>query len=264
MGKWLKRVMVFSMAAAVLALCCSCSIIRDLNVLMGQKESASATYAPHERELPVLPTPSAMPEPQKEEESAPRASSIPSQGKDTTAFDTLVDTESLLSGRNALTLDEIAGDALYLQQEDGTYLKETPFMGKSGGIILGFDQDGKNNYIDYFYSGETGNIATEKIVKELNMLAGAVEQKYGKANLHLWAMSPTGFESDMALVGEFSDEEVSDAITRNTYAGFQYTWRRIGDNLAYVTLFLDGQGNYSVDFIYDNTQSNGAYYSFDA
>ncbi|BDF57553.1 hypothetical protein CE91St36_03700 [Christensenellaceae bacterium] len=259
MGKWIKRTVVLGMAAAIFVLCCSCSLVRDFDVLMGGMQSAASTRAPRLNELPELPAPAQ----QGEEEAMPENTPLPSLNQDTTTFDTLVDTEGLLSGKNAVTLSEIISGALYVEQEDGTYLKETPFMGKDGGIILGFGQDGKNNYIDYFYTGEIQSVTAEKIVKELEVLTSAVEQKYGRANLHLWAMSPTGFDTDMSLVGEFTLEEISDAVTRSMYAGFQYTWRRVGGSLAYVTLFLDGQGNYSVDFIYDNTQS-GAYGSFDA
>lgn len=259
MGKWIKQIIVMGMAAAILVWCCSCSLVRDFDVLMKGMQSAASTRAPQLSELPELPAPAQ----QDDGEALPENTPVPSLDRDTTVFDTLVDTEGLLSGKNTVTLSEIVSGALYMEQEDGTYLKETPFMGKDGGIILGFGQDGKNNYIDYFYSGELQSVTAEKVIREMEILTGAVEQKYGEANLHLWAMSPTGFDADMSLVGEFTEEEISDAVTRNMYAGFQYTWRRVGGSLAYVTLFLDGQGNYSVDFIYDNTQA-GAYGSFEA
>ena len=74
MGKWIKRTVVLGMAAAIFVLCCSCSLVRDFDVLMGGMQSAASTRAPRLNELPELPAPAQ----QGEEEAMPENTPLPS------------------------------------------------------------------------------------------------------------------------------------------------------------------------------------------
>ncbi|WP_147553971.1 hypothetical protein [Christensenella timonensis] len=250
MEKWKKRVCAFGMVAAMLVFCCSCGMLRDFGKdLLARQAERVPQSAQHAG--PSLP-------PAQAEETDDR-DSMPEPEGDTAEFERLVDTESLLSGGRVVTLEEVQADVSYFAQEDGTYLKETPFMGKDGGVMLHFGASGKNDYVDYFYEGQLKGLTPLLVAKEFTVLMDAAQQKYGKANLHVWSVSPTGFYEDMSLVGEFTDEDVTDAVTHGRMAAFQYAWNTIGGNLVYATLFLDGDGSYAVDFIYDNTQSGSAY-----
>ncbi len=250
MKKWKKRVCACCMVAVLLVLCCSCGMVRELNSMISRRDDVPVpTREPRKEEVPSLPS---LP---REEEAVP--SEQMSEAKtDPEDFARLVDTESLLAGDGAMTLLEADADIAYSMQADGTYLKETPFMGKDGGVILSFGSNGKNDFVNYFYSGELKNITAPMIVKEFTALLEATERKYGNSNIHMWSLSPTGSTADMSMVGEFAQEDMIDAIVRNRTAGFQYAWRRVGDTIVYITLFLDGQGNYAVDFVYDSTQTS--------
>ncbi|MEA5003543.1 MAG: hypothetical protein VB081_08600 [Christensenella sp.] len=248
MDKWKKRVCILCMTAVILVLCCSCGMLYDIGEsVLAQQTEAAPTPTKRPRPLPTLP---------QTAEETPQPEETYSAQRGDEDFELLVDPESLLSGESALTLPEADADASYSVQADGTYLKETPFMGKDGGVILAFGSNGKNDYVNYFYSGDLKTITPLLIVKEFTALLHATQQKYGTANIHLWSLSPTGDMMDMAMVGEFTQEDITDAVLRNRTAGFQYAWRRVGDNIVYITLFLDGQGNYAVDFVYDNTQTS--------
>ncbi len=248
-----KMGMVF-LTAAMLFLCCSCGLVRDL---AGQaKDRLEQSVANQffslpdiaaEESLPALPTenPNQMTPEEGEEEQDTAAAE---------EFAQMADPESFISGERVARLDEIEQDMLYFYQADtGTYQKNVPFMGKAGSVELAFDLDGRNNYIDYCYTGELSTLNAQQVAREYEYLYRLAREKYGKVTIHTWLLNPTGIGDNFVNMGEFDEEEITDAVNENAVADFYYAWSRPGNSILYAYLLLESDGTYRVGFSYDRS-----------
>ena len=245
----MKKLVAGIIAGAMLLLCCSCGAVYDSVRRILEEEGANRPGAQESYDAPAPEYPEAWPTVAPDGVDEGKSGLI---GADD--FDRMVDTEGLVGRQFSLSKDEAAGSLGYVEQEDGTYAKEATLMGRDGVVRLGFNIGGKNDYVDYSYSGSTEATTASMIAREFGRLHDLLYEKYGKATAHVWALSATNSPDNLYEVGEFDDEDITTAIEGKKTAIFQYAWRRVGDNIAYIYLTTDREGTYTIGFTYDSRQ----------
>lgn len=241
----MKKLIATILIAAMLVMCCSCGLARDIAQLARERlqEAGTDGRLPQHGSLPALPS---QPEPQieAEDETSPLEEE----------FAQLADPEGLLAGNNVPTLADLEQNGLYTYREDtGRYVKSTPFMGKDSNVELGFNLNGKNNYIDYWYTGSRKTVNAQQIVKEYDYLYTLARERYGKVTIHSWLINPLGVGDNFVVMGEFDEEEITDAVNENEVAEFYYAWSRPGNSAVYVYLHLLGDDTYEIGLSYDSS-----------
>lgn len=239
----MKKAVIAILMTVSLFLCVSCGLARDvaLAVIAGH-EGASGGYG--YSGLPKLPAENTMvPE---------RAAGADEADEESLAFfEEMVDTEGLLGSQPALQVGDVEGS--YTFAGDGFYVKDTPFMGKDGTVVLGFDSAGVSNGVIYSYTADAGSITPGQVLKEYKKLHETLRVKYGKPASHEWFVSQSVSPDGLYPAGEFEDSDVTEAVQNGNVAAFHYSWNRVGGNVMTAWLFLEGGGIYTVGLTYDKT-----------
>lgn len=234
----MKKTVTAILITALFFLCVSCGMVRDaVFTVLGEREPASA-YA----DSPGLPPGNTM---------VPEGAAQETDEESLSFFDEMIDTEGLLGPQPALRINDVEGS--YLLSDDGFYVKDTPFMGKDGTVMLGFNLGGVNDAVIYSYTEDTSAITPAQVLKEYKKLYETLLGKYGRAASHEWAVSETGTAGGLYSVGEFDDGDIADALAHGRVAAFRYSWNRVGGNVLTAWLFLERGGTYTVGLTYDKT-----------
>ena len=90
-------------------------------------------------------------------------------------------------------------------------------------------------------------------MKEYDYLYTLARERYGKVTIHSWLINPLGVGDNFVVMGEFDEEEITDAVNENEVAEFYYAWSRPGNSAVYVYLHLLGDDTYEIGLSYDSS-----------